>query len=609
MRFDESREQPGRADQRGQTAASRFIPAKPKINLYGEGKIFRTCAYCRVSTDHDAQLSSYELQKEHYRQLAESHPAWDLRTIYADEGISGTSLKNRDQFNEMITACEAGEYDLIVTKSVSRFARNLVDCISLVRRLKRLTPPVGVYFETDNLFTLSEDSELMLSFLATFAQEESVKKSEAMNWSLQQRFKDGKLLTPAPLGYERPKDPGGHYVKYGRLKIVESEAEVVRFIFDAFLAGKSPEDIAALLTDIGCPTKSGRTVWNEGAVRYILRNERYCGNVLTWKTFTADMFEHRHRKNRQDRDQYLWENYHEAIITPEKFEAAQALLENRKYGYRGGLPTVQVIDEGVFRGFIPINHHWINSDPGSFYEASGSVDGQSRMRRIQKKRFSAFDFSGYQVVRGQYMTARSDCPGITVTSGHISFNMPCMKKFYAVPYIQLLLHPTRRKIALRPCGKEDIHSIRWRPDTKRALHPKSISCTHFCGSLFQIMEWDPDYSYRIRGSWSARGPDQIMVFHLSNAVPSAYLGKEYSASARKRRYEFCPEEWGDTFGEEFYDFALQNSFYYIAPFENWMPGAGSSPVHSSGQVSPISPDEVSNKLERLRMRLRDTHGT
>ena len=124
-----------------------------------------------------AQLSSYELQHTHYSQLVGNHPNWDLKRIYADEGISGTSLKNRDEFNEMIAACRAGEYDLIVTKSVSRFARNLVDCISLIRELKRLTPPVGVYFETDNLNTLSEDSELMLSFLATFAQEESVKKA------------------------------------------------------------------------------------------------------------------------------------------------------------------------------------------------------------------------------------------------------------------------------------------------------------------------------------------------------------------------------------------------------------------------------------------------
>ena len=369
-----------------------FIPAKPKIDFYGDGRVFRTCAYCRVSTDNDAQLSSFELQQAHYTQLIGSHPNWDLKKIYADEGISGTSLKNRDEFNAMIAACEAGEFDLIITKSVSRFARNLVDCISLVRKLKRLNPPVGVIFETDNLNTLSEDSELMLSFLATFAQEESVKKSESMIWSLKERNKSGKLLTPAPLGYERPRDESSRYIKYAPLEIVESEAGIVRFIFDAFLAGRSTSDIAALLSDIKCQTKTGGTEWNEGTVAYILKNERYCGNVLTWKTFTADLYEHRHKKNRQDRDQYLYVNHHHAIIPVDQFEAAQVLLENKKHHVRDGFPVMKVIDEGIFRGFIPINHHWINDDPGIYYDAANSVSlkGNTTVFRTAGMGFDAF---------------------------------------------------------------------------------------------------------------------------------------------------------------------------------------------------------------------------
>lgn len=215
----------------------------------------------------------------------------------------------------MLDACKRGEYDLIVTKSVSRFARNLVDCISTIRMLKGLSNPVGVYFETDNLNTLGENNEFMLSFLATFAQEESVKKREAMNWSLTQRFKDGKLLTPALLGYDRPKDVTGRYIKYAPLKINESKAEIVRFIYDAYLFGWSQEKIANFLTDIGCETKTGGTEWNGGSIGYILTNERYCGNVLTWKTFTADLYEHKHKRNRKDRDQYLYTERHKAIIS------------------------------------------------------------------------------------------------------------------------------------------------------------------------------------------------------------------------------------------------------------------------------------------------------
>ena len=171
MPYNSTKEQLRQVYQRVEEGEKTFIPAKPKVDLYGEGHLFRVCAYCRVSTDNDEQLSSFELQQAHYKQVVQDHPNWELKRIYADEGISGTSLKNRDAFNEMIAACQRGEYDLIVTKSVSRFARNLVDCISLIRMLKSQTPPVGVFFETDNLYTLAENTEFMLSFLATFAQE------------------------------------------------------------------------------------------------------------------------------------------------------------------------------------------------------------------------------------------------------------------------------------------------------------------------------------------------------------------------------------------------------------------------------------------------------
>lgn len=602
MRIDEDREQLRQAYQREEVSAAAFIPAKPKIDIYGEGRMFRVCAYCRVSTDNDEQLSSYELQQAHYRQLVGNHPNWDLREIYADEGISGTSLKNRDDFNRMIAACERGEYDLIVTKSVSRFARNLVDCITLVRKLKRQTPPVGVFFETDNLNTLSADSELMLSFLATFAQEESVKKSESMNWSLTQRFKDGKLLTPELLGYDRPRDAAGRYVKYGRLEIVESEARIVRFIFDSFLAGMTPRDIATLLTDIGCETKIGNTDWSEGSIYYILRNERYCGNVLTWKTFTADMFEHKHKRNRQDRDQYLYTNHHDAIISVETFEAAQTLMANRRHHLKGGLPTVQVIDDGIFRGYIPINHHWVNDDPGAYFDASNSVEKKEGLRRIRRSSFSAFDLEGYQVVRGQFLSARPDCPCISLVNGRITFNTVCMKKFEEVEYIQLLLHPTERKMAIRPCSKNDTHSIKWRPDLTKPLIPKTISCPHFSNALYQIMDWNPDYAYRVRGTWAKRGVDEIIVFPLQNAEPAAYMEvvNPETEKVRKRRTTLTPEEWNDSFGEEFYDYALENSFYYLAPRTDWNAQAKSIVAPGVKQIAVLSQEELQASIEQLK---------
>ena len=382
--MSENREALRKIYQQEDTSEKTYIPAKPKINPKSKDGYFRVCAYCRVSTDNDEQLMSYELQKKHYLNIAKDHPNWDLKHVYADEGITATSTKKRDQFNEMIAACCRGEYDIILTKSVSRFARNLVDCISIARMLKGLDPPVGIFFETDNLFTLDESREFMLSFLATFAQEESVKKSEAMNWSIKDRFKNGKLLTPALLGYDRQKDSRGRYIKYAPLVMNEAEAKIVRFIYDAYLSGWSQETIAAFLTDIKCATKTGGTEWNSGSIGYILSNERYCGNILTWKTFTADLYEHTHKKNKQDRDQYLYKDRHEAIVSVEKFEQVQVLLENRKHHLKGNLPSLHVIDEGIFKGFIPINHHWVNDDPDVYYDISNSVGKNQKTKRINK---------------------------------------------------------------------------------------------------------------------------------------------------------------------------------------------------------------------------------
>lgn len=596
----QSRESLRQVYQREDTSNKTYIPAKPKADLYGDGHIFRVCAYCRVSTDNDEQLSSFELQQAHYRQLVEDHPNWVLKHVYADEGISGTSLKNRDDFNTMIEECRRGTYDLIVTKSVSRFARNLVDCISLIRMLKGLTPPVGVFFETDNLYTLSENTEFMLSFLATFAQEESVKKSEAMNWSLQQRFKDGKLLTPAPLGYDRPRDVTGRYIKYAPLEINESEAKIVKLIYDSYLAGWSQEQIATLLTDIGCETKSGGTAWNSGSVGYILTNERYCGSVLTWKTFTADLYEHKHKKNNQDRDQYLYTDHHDSIITVEQFEAVQVLLENRKHHIRGGLPAMHVIDEGIFRGFIPINHHWVNDDPGTYYDISNSVRQPTRVKRISKAAFSAFDLEGYQVVRSQFMQLRYEGPVLNITNNRISFNKFCVQKFENIAYIQLLLHPAERRIAIRPCKKADAHSIRWRPDPEKPVYSKTLNCQHFGNALYSIMNWNPDYVYKIRGTWASRGNEQIIVFNLPNAVPAMVIPSEEGDDGKvKRRVELCPEEWDNDFGDEFYEHTLENGFYYIAPNMEWNSQAKSILAPGMEQFAATSPEQLQMTIDDL----------
>ena len=217
-----------------------FIPAKKPIDYYDNDIPQRVAVYARVSTDNVQQTSSYELQKKYYEDFVLHHPNWTLVKIYADEGISGTSLVHRDEFNAMMTDCRSGKIDMIITKSVSRFARNVVDCISMVRMLAELPSPVGVFFESECIFSLKDDSQMALSFQATMAQEESHIRSRSMETSLRMRLDGGLPLTPKLLGYSHDGD--------GNLVVNPEEAPTVKLIFymylygypDAFSGGSGP---------------------------------------------------------------------------------------------------------------------------------------------------------------------------------------------------------------------------------------------------------------------------------------------------------------------------------------------------------------------------------
>lgn len=226
-----------------------FIPAKKQVDYYDNDIQQRVAVYARVSTDNIQQTSSYELQKKYYEEFVIHHPNWILVKIYADEGTSGTSTANRDEFNKMIADCRAGRIDMILTKSVSRFARNVVDCISMVRTLSDLPHPVGVFFESECIFSLKDDSQMALSFLATMAQEESHIRSRSMETSLRMRLDGGLPLTPKLLGYSHDSE--------GNLVINPDEEATVKLIFSMYLYGYSTSEIATTLSELGRKTYLG----------------------------------------------------------------------------------------------------------------------------------------------------------------------------------------------------------------------------------------------------------------------------------------------------------------------------------------------------------------
>ena len=207
----------------------------------------------------------------------------------------------------MINDCRAGKIDLIITKSVARFARNVVDCIKHVRELAALNPPVAVFFETENIYTLNPNSEMSLSFISTLAQEESHTKSEIMNASIEMRFKRGIFLTPPLLGYDKDED--------GNLVINEEEAKTVRLIFFMYLYGFSAKQIAEEMTLLKRVTKKGNTTWSSSTILSVLQNERHCGDIIARKTYTPNFLDHKSKRNNHDRNQYHKKDHHDPIIS------------------------------------------------------------------------------------------------------------------------------------------------------------------------------------------------------------------------------------------------------------------------------------------------------
>jgi len=282
----------------------------------------RTAAYARVSTDSEEQLTSYEAQVDYYTNYIKERADWEFVGIYTDEGISAVNTKKRDGFNRMVADALAGKIDLIVTKSVSRFARNTVDSLTTVRNLKE--KGVEVFFEKENIYTFDGKGELLITIMSSLAQEESRSISENVTWGQRKRFSDGKVSMPYKrfLGYEKGED--------GTPKIVESEAEMVRMIYRLFMEGKTSSAIAKYLADSDIPSPGGKKRWQVATVDSILTNEKYKGDALLQKRFTVDFLSKKMKDNEGEVPQYYVQNSHPAIIDPDEFDAVQVELERRK---------------------------------------------------------------------------------------------------------------------------------------------------------------------------------------------------------------------------------------------------------------------------------------
>ena len=525
------------------------IPPKPSDrDIFNTDHEQRVAVYARVSTDGLSQVSSYELQIAHYGDMVSQRPNWELVGIYADEGISGTSLEHRDNFLRMIDDCLSGKVDLVVTKSVSRFARNIVDCISTVRKLRSLDPPVGVYFESENIFTLKPDYEMQLTFASSMAQEESHIKSNTMTMSYEMRFKRGIFMTPELYGYDRDKD--------GNLVVNESEARVVSLIYYLYLYGYGCKSIAERLTNMKIPTPSGNDTWSFSTVTQILRNERHCGDILAQKTWTIDYLNHRTRKNRGDKAQYYKKDHHEPIVSREDYVAVQSLLDMSRHGFISVSPELRAISSGILKGFVCINPRWNRFGMEEYIEAS----------KIVKKRFNCpericvavepgeEDLSDYEVVRGEFLGGRDQIT-ITFKGKEVLFSMSAIRKM-DMEYVEMLIDPIGGYIAVRKGEAKGCHSIFWCSIKNGKYIKRPVNAAGFIDVVRELFSWNKELNYRINGVFLERKDERLLFFDLRHTeilIPRQYAtaigpdGKQPWGSVVAYK-----KEWLGSFGDSYY---------------------------------------------------------
>ena len=300
-----------------------IIPGKMEHGkkVDAEQKILRVAAYCRVSTQLEQQESSFEAQKNYYTEKITNNPNWKLAGIYADDGISGTDMKKRDEFNRLLQDCEAGKIDMILTKSISRFARNTVDTLNTLRILRK--KGVTVFFEKEHIDTHADNGEMIITVLSGLAQEESFNLSENTRWGIIRKFENGTIMLNHNrfMGYTKGKD--------GELAIVPEEAETVRLIFRMYLEGTSIAGIKRHLEKEGILTVTGRKIWNEGTISKMLSNEKYMGDALLQKSYTADFLTKTRKKNNGEMRQYYITDNHEGIVAKEIYYAVQREKQRR----------------------------------------------------------------------------------------------------------------------------------------------------------------------------------------------------------------------------------------------------------------------------------------
>ena len=500
-----------------------IIPATKGVVAPGEeAPVKRVAAYCRVSTDEDAQATSYELQVQHYTEYISTHEGWIFVGIYADEGISGTQVKHREQFKKMIEDCKNGLIDLVITKSISRFARNAVDCITTIRDLKALKSPVEIFFEKERLSSLDEKMDMFLGMMASFAQEESRSISANIRWAIRNRMKNGtqKVSTSSLLGYDTDDD--------GNMVIIETEAEIVRIIYKSFVQGVHPKLIAIRLNGFGMRTVLGNQ-WSSSSVRSILRNEKYCGDVLMQKTITIDYLTHASKINEGEAEQYYIADHHDAIVSRDIWDKAQEILDKsqwRRWKQRKQIRLIP-IRSGLLMGFISINSSWESISITRLISASDKThreylsehasDQSSEAEKYEREVLEMPEkaiLKGFEVV--ELEEGKSDAV-MTLTTKNLKFNKATAVELGYPSYVRMLVDATSRRVAIEPCNENSKHSVPFSKNPKTQTYSVVLKIPALLTAARKLADFE-ESSDPVSFKGMLYPEDKVVIFDLTQPV-------------------------------------------------------------------------------------------
>jgi len=498
-----------------------FRPAKPTPTIRDDDHK-RVAVYARVSTKSKEQVSSIENQTKYYTEKIARTPNWELAEIYSDEGKSGTSKKWRTNFKRMLEDAAKKKMDLIVCASVSRFARNISDLIEEVRKLRTTNPsnPVGVYFETEDLYTLDPNINERLQMQGMFAEWESGNKSRRMILSYDQRICTGQFPLSDLLGLR-------HTIEGGFI-IQEDEAKTVRYVFIATLCGHTAEEIAEVLTEKERPTLRGRTEWTPQMVKAIMENERRWGDLEVRKRVVIDYKEKVTAKNDGIREGAYIPHYHEGIVTPEIARAAHMMRASR-YKF-GSVPDVYVIDQGALKGFVSISPTWSGIDNQAFLDIARQVYEEEEFVQLQREanilsgkehsNVISMSLNDYRVAPGVMFMSRSD-PQLTFGKRSLKLNGVCRERLGQQKYVEFLYHPVLEVIAVRSSDATNPNAVAWDDSKGSAMQ----LCTGaFSGAIYDKLDWMKKYKFRFRGVTRVRNGEKIIFFFLDE--PQILVGKD-----------------------------------------------------------------------------------